>query len=120
VSRILGRREFWSLCFRVVPATLDPRPDSETLIEASLAAIPNRAAALRLLDLGTGTGCLLLALLAELPNATGLGVDIEPAAVTAARENATSLGLAARASFHVADWTAGIDGSFDIIVANPP
>lgn len=120
VSRILGRREFWSLRFRLAPATLDPRPDSETLIEAALATIPDRAAALRLLDLGTGTGCLLLALLAELPNAAGLGVDIEPAAVAAARENAASLGLAGRASFRVGDWTAGIEESFDVIVANPP
>lgn len=130
VSRILGRREFWSLEFALDSSTLDPRPDSETVIETALAAIPDRAAPLRLLDLGTGTGCLLLALLRELPHATGIGLDISPAAVAAAAGNAASLGLADRAVFLAGDWRDGlgprlsgavVDGAvFDVVVANPP
>ena len=120
VSRILGRREFWSLPFRISPATLDPRPDSETLVEAVLARIPDRTAALRVLDLGTGTGCLLLALLSELPRAEGLGTDISPEAVAVARANAADLGLADRARFGVADWGSGLTGSWQAIVSNPP
>lgn len=120
VSRILGVREFWSLSFRITPATLDPRPDSETLIEAALEAISDRAAPLRLLDLGTGSGCLLLALLAELPNATGLGIDRDPAAVAVAAENARVLGLASRAGFRPGDWGRGLTERFDLVVANPP
>src|SRR6185312_1628791 len=103
-ARLLGRREFWSLDFRLSPDTLVPRPDSETLVEAALAAIAHRASPLRLLDFGTGTGCLLLALLSELPAASGIGVDIAPGAVETARENATALGLADRASFFVGSW----------------
>jgi release factor glutamine methyltransferase len=91
LSRILGRREFWSLDFRVTPDTLDPRPDSETLIEAALDRIPDRDAPLELLDLGTGTGCLLLALLSELPNAWGVGIDRSAAALRVAAGNAATL-----------------------------
>lgn len=120
VSRILGEREFWSLPFRLSPATLDPRPDSETLIEAALAEIADRQAPLRLLDLGTGTGCLLLALLSELPNASGIGVDRDPAAVAEAAANAGALGLAGRATFQAGDWAAGIAARFNLVVANPP
>lgn len=120
VSRILGLREFWSLPFRLTPATLDPRPDSETLVEAALAMLPDRAAPLRLLDLGTGSGCLLLALLAELPRATGLGVDNDQAALAAAMENARALGLAGRAEFRLGDWGRGLAERFDLVVANPP
>ena len=120
VSRILGRREFWSLEFQVTPATLDPRPDSETLVQAVLDRIPDRAAPIELLDLGTGTGCLLLALLSELPQATGLGVDIDPAAVAVARENATRLGLARRAVLRSGDWLDGLSGTWQVIVSNPP
>jgi release factor glutamine methyltransferase len=120
VSRILGRREFWGLSFRVVPETLDPRPDSETLIEAALATIPDRTAPLRLVDFGTGTGCLLLALLSELPNATGLGIDRAPAALVCAAGNARELGLVARARFIASDWGAAFSGSADLILANPP
>ncbi|MCC7273044.1 MAG: peptide chain release factor N(5)-glutamine methyltransferase [Alphaproteobacteria bacterium] len=120
LSRMVGEREFWSLPFRLGPATLDPRPDTETLVEAILAALPDRAAALRLLDLGTGTGCILLALLSELPAAWGVAVDRSANAVAVARENARALGLADRASFLVADWSSAIAGRFDVVAANPP
>jgi release factor glutamine methyltransferase len=120
VSRILGRREFWSLTLRVTPHVLDPRPDSETLVEAVLARIEDRDAALQVLDLGTGSGCLLLALLSELPRARGLGVDISPSALAAARENARILDLSPRAEFRRGDWAREIDGSWQVIVSNPP
>jgi len=119
-SRLKGRREFWSLDFALSPETLDPRPDSETLIEAALAPLPDRSAPLRILDFGTGTGCLLLALLSELPQAEGLGVDRLPGAVETARANAEHLGLAGRARFLLGDWDRGIDGKADVILANPP
>ena len=120
VSRIIGRREFWSLCLRVTPATFDPRPDSETLIEAALADLSAPSGALVVADLGTGTGCLLLALLAELPGATGVGVDLSPAAVAVARANAAALGLTHRAWFAAGDWGSSLGRRFDLIVANPP
>jgi release factor glutamine methyltransferase len=120
VSRIVRRREFWSLPFRVSPATLDPRPDSETVVEAVLAALGAKDRDLRLLDLGTGTGCLLLALLSELPHARGLGVDRSAGALTVARANATALGLKARARFRQGDWGGGLAGRFDAVVSNPP
>ena len=120
VSRILGRREFWSLDLKITSATLDPRPDSETLVEAVLARIDDVAAPLAILDLGTGSGCLLLALLSELPRARGLGVDIDSAALVVARENAASLGLASRADFAIGDWGREITGSWQVIVSNPP
>ncbi|NBC33671.1 MAG: peptide chain release factor N(5)-glutamine methyltransferase [Alphaproteobacteria bacterium] len=120
VSRIVGTREFWSLDFAVTPATLDPRPDSETVIAAVLDRMPDRGRPLRLLDLGTGTGCLLLALLSELPAAWGLGIDRSAAAVHVAGDNAARLGLGGRASFAVADWTAPLSADFDVVVGNPP
>ena len=120
VSRLVGRREFWSLDFEVGPATLDPRPDSETLVEAALARIADRAALLRILDLGTGSGCLLLALLSECPNATGYGFDLAAAAVQVARRNAAANGLASRAFFAVGDWSAAVRGGYDVVLANPP
>jgi len=128
VSRILGRREFWSLAFEVTPATLDPRPDSETLIEAALEAFPQRNRALSVVDLGTSTGCLLLAFLSEYPNASGIGVDISPEAINVASRNAARLGFAgdpdtglgARACFMVGDWDRSLVGSFDCLFANPP
>ncbi len=120
VSHLLGRREFWSLDFAVGPAVLDPRPDSETLVETVLRRIVDRAAALSLLDLGTGSGCLILALLHELPNATGLGRDRSGDAVAVAAGNAAALGLAGRCRFEAGDWGDGLAGRFDIIVANPP
>jgi len=120
MAHILGRREFWSLAFKVTADTLDPRPDSETLVQAVLDQVPDRSAALRLVDFGTGTGCLLLALLHELPNAVGLGVDRSVAALAVATENATALGLAQRATFHRGDWDDGLDPGFDIVLSNPP
>jgi release factor glutamine methyltransferase len=120
ISLILGRREFWSLQFQVTADSLAPRADSETLIEAALTAVSDREAPLSLLDLGTGTGCLLLALLSELPNATGIGVDLSPAALAVAEGNAARLGLAARSRWVESDWCARLDGRFDVILANPP
>jgi len=125
VARILGRREFWGLDFSLNGATLVPRPESETLIEATLALFPDRQAPLRILDLGTGSGCLLLALLHEFPNATGLGVDCAAGAVAQATVNTAALGLAARAIFKVADWNKAdfmttVAPPFDLIISNPP
>jgi len=120
IAYILGEKEFWSLPFEVGPAVLIPRPESESVVEAALARVDDRSAPLRLLDLGTGSGCLLLALLSELPQATGLGVDISTAALALAGRNAGRLGLAARARFEVRSWGAGLAGSFDLIVSNPP
>lgn len=120
LSRIEGHREFWGLDFALSPETLDPRPDSETLVEAVLRRLPDRRAPLLLLDLGTGTGCLLLALLSELPAARGVGVDIALGAAATARGNARALGLGDRASFLVGDWGEALKGPFDVVVANPP
>ena len=123
VSRIRGWREFWSLRFDLSPETLDPRPDSETLVMTALEeAAAGRNAPLRLLDLGCGTGALLLACLSDLPAATGCGIDIDAGAVAAARGNADRLGLGTRASFlqgDFADPQAGGAG-FDIVLCNPP
>ncbi len=119
VSRILGRREFWSLDFAISLATLDPRPDSETLVEAALgqfAPEPRR----RVLDLGTGTGCLILAVLSERPSWVGLGIDIAEEAVAVARANARTLSLSERVHFQTGDWDKGLVGSFDLILSNPP
>jgi release factor glutamine methyltransferase len=120
IAYILGRREFWSLKFKVSPAVLIPRPDSETLIEAALTTISDRRAPLRLLDLGTGSGCLLLALLSELPQASGVGLDISAEALAMARENAEALGLSGRAAFLEGGWNETPPGPFDIVLANPP
>ena len=120
ISRILGRREFWGLTFQLSPATLDPRPESETLIEVVLDSLDDRTRRLRLLDLGTGSGCLLLALLSALPKAEGLGVDIASAALETAKTNARSLGLADRTSFVASDWGAAIAGPWDVVLCNPP
>ncbi len=121
MAQILGRREFWSLTFKVTEATLDPRPDTETLVEAVLAVIGlRRWQALRILDLGTGTGCILAALLTECPAARGTGVDRSPAAAAVARENMAALGLDRRTSIVEGDWCAGLSGPFDVIVSNPP
>ncbi len=119
-AHLLGCQEFWSLSFVVSPATLVPRADSETLIEAALALFPDPRAVRRVLDLGTGTGCLLLAALAEFPQATGLGVDLVPEAAALARGNARRQGQADRAAFVVADWAAALAGRFDLVLGNPP
>ncbi len=119
VARIAGVREFWGLEFAVTPATLDPRPDSETLIEAVVAERKARPPA-TILDLGTGTGCLLCALLREFPAAHGLGIDIAPEAVRTASANAARLDLEGRAEFAAGSWFAPVVGTFDVIVANPP
>lgn len=120
VSRIVGRRGFWSLEFLVGPDTLDPRPDTETLVEAALEALPDPRAPYRVLDLGTGTGCVLLSILHERPCATGLGIDLAAGAVAVARQNAARLGLAERAEMRLGDWMSGLDEYFDAIVSNPP
>jgi release factor glutamine methyltransferase len=123
VSRILGLREFYGRAFLVDPHTLDPRPDTETLIEAALELVASRGLCnqpLSLLDLGTGTGCILITLLAELPEACGLGTDISAEALTVAATNAQRLGVAKRASFIASNWLDGIAGKFDLIVSNPP
>jgi release factor glutamine methyltransferase len=120
LSRILGRREFWGLEFALSPETLDPRPETETVVEAVLKRKSDRHAPLRILDLGTGTGCLLLALLSEYPRASGFGVDIAEAAVRTAIRNAAALGFASRAHFFVGSWGAALSGKFEAIVANPP
>lgn len=120
VARILREREFWSLPFGLNEATLEPRPDSETLIEFALKEISQRDATSRILDIGTGTGCLLLSLLHELSNATGLGLDISVRAVEQAQENAHKLNLSNRAIFKVNDWLADMRETFDVIISNPP
>jgi len=120
VSRIVGRRHFWTLDLAVSPDTLDPRPDTESLIETVVQAIPERGQALRILDLGTGTGAILLALLAEYPNASGVGVDRSDAALAVARTNADSHGLSPRVTFSCGNWSEGVEGPFDVIVSNPP
>lgn len=123
VGRILGKREFWGLDFSLSKDTLEPRPDSETLIEAVLAHRPDRRKAYSLCDFGTGTGCLLGAVLHSYPNAQGVGVDISRGALLMAQKNLTALGLGRRASFALGDWgdAQGIRGKqFDIILSNPP
>ncbi|MEM7710516.1 MAG: peptide chain release factor N(5)-glutamine methyltransferase [Pseudomonadota bacterium] len=115
VSQIVGRRAFWRHEFRVTSDTLDPRPETETLVQAAL-----EETFARVLDLGTGTGCILLSLLAERSEATGLGTDLSPAALDVARDNAAVLKLEDRATFRHGDWLSGVDGTFDLIVSNPP
>lgn len=117
---ILGRQEFWSLSFAVSPASLIPRADSETLIEAALAAWPDQSRVHHILDLGTGTGCLLLAALSEFRHAFGIGVDLAPDAAILARQNAATLGLADRAAFLAGNWAAALAKEFDLVLANPP
>jgi release factor glutamine methyltransferase len=120
VSRILGIRVFWRSEFKVSSETLDPRADSETLIESVL-KYADKEAPLTILDLGTGTGCLLLSLLQELPQAKGVGVDISEGAVQTARQNAEDLQLSSRAAFIAADWAEiAINNPFDIVISNPP
>jgi release factor glutamine methyltransferase len=120
VARIVGHKEFWGLEFKVTPATLVPRPETETLVEAALAAIPDRSLALRIADFGTGTGALLLALLSEFPNAVGIGTDISISALAVARDNAVRLGVGSRAHFIACDYGSALRGPFDLIISNPP
>lgn len=120
VAHILGTQGFWTLDLAVSPATLIPRPDSESLVDAALDACPDAGAKLRVLDLGTGTGCLLLAVLAERPHAFGVGVDLVPGAAALAAGNAARNGLADRAAFLAGNWAASLSGRFDLILSNPP
>lgn len=124
VAYITGRQDFWTLTLAVSPAVLIPRSDSETLIDAALDALAGRAPA-RILDLGTGSGALLLAALSEFPRATGIGIDASEPALAIARANAVATGMADRAQmvqgdWRVQGWTAALPGPFDLIVANPP
>lgn len=123
VSRILGLREFWGREFLLGPETLDPRPDTETVIEAALVLLSEAGRGqepIEILDLGMGTGCILLTLLAELPYARGVGVDLAAGALEVACANAGRLGLAGRARFVQGSWATGIKDIFDVVVANPP
>ena len=129
MAYILGEREFWGLPFKVSPAVLVPRPDSETLIEAVLSLMPDRARAWRILDLGLGSGCLLLTLLREYPQARGVGLEASAEALAVAQENANALGVADRAQLIEGDWLRtgwaeallqALGGPFDLVVSNPP
>ena len=123
VARILGHKEFWGLPLKLSPATLVPRPDTETVVELALELLradgaPDRP--LRIADLGTGSGAILLALLSELPNAQGFGTDISTMALQTASANAANVGLTDRATFIACDYGSGLSGRFDLIVSNPP
>ena len=120
ISKILQRKDFWKYTFKTTEATLDPRPESETIIEAILAEYKDKNRELKILDLGTGTGCLVLTLLKEYPNAKGVGVDVSMEALKVAGENATTLEAADRVNFIKGNWISGIEDKFDIIVSNPP
>lgn len=120
VAYLVGYRDFWTIRLKVGAGALIPRPDSETLIEVALSQIDDKDARLLLLDLGTGPGTLLLALLSELSEASGLGVDASPNALVFARENARELGMTDRAIFREGNWADSIGGQFDIILCNPP
>jgi release factor glutamine methyltransferase len=119
VARILGTREFWSLPLRVTPDVLVPRPETETVVEAALAVV-ERDRRLRIADLGVGSGAILLALLSELPMASGIGTDRDPAALGVARDNAQRLGLGDRAGYVACDFGAALAGACDVVVSNPP
>lgn len=122
MSQIFGEKEFWSLTFKVTKDTLTPRPDSETLIEVALNEIVNKNANMSILDLGTGSGCLLLTLLSEFKNASGLGIDVSANALKVASQNAKNLCLDKRASFIKSNWFEALSETqkFDLIIANPP
>lgn len=125
MAYILGEREFWGLPFKVSPAVLVPRPDSETVIDAVLGLMPDRTRAWRILDLGAGSGCLLLTLLREYPQARGVGFDASEPALAVAQHNADALGVADRARLVAGDWRArgwtdALGGPFDLVVSNPP
>ena len=121
LSRVVGKREFWGLELAISPQVLDPRPETETIVETSLKMLGDRREEpLRILDLGLGSGALLCALLSEFAHARGVGVDISPAAANMARSNIEACGLAARAEIRIGDWAKELEGRFDLIVSNPP
>jgi release factor glutamine methyltransferase len=123
VARIVGVKEFWGLPFAIAPAVLVPRPETETVVETALGrldAAGARERSLRIVDLGTGSGAILVALLHELREASGIGTDCSVAAIETARENARLLGVAPRAAFVACDFGAALGGGFDLVVANPP
>jgi release factor glutamine methyltransferase len=115
VAQIIGQRLFWGRSFKVTRDVLDPRPETETLVAAAL-----EEPAQKVLDLGTGSGCILLSVLAEMPVAKGTGVDLSPEALAVAMANAAYLGLAERAGFHLSDWFGAVEGRYDLILSNPP
>jgi release factor glutamine methyltransferase len=120
VARITGKREFWSLSFTLGSETLVPRPETETIVEAALEQIGDKRRALAVLDLGTGSGAILAALLTELPNARGVAVDRSEVALAIARANLKGLSLHDRVTYVCGDWAAALAGTFDLIVSNPP
>ena len=120
VARIVGTREFWGMPFVLTPAVLVPRPETETLVELALELIGDRQRALHIADIGTGSGAILLALLCELKNATGIGIDIDANALETARGNARNLGIENRAQFLIGNYGAALKGPFDLVVSNPP
>lgn len=121
LSRILGRREFWGLTFAISPQVLDPRPETETIVETAIGILSDRRnEPLRILDLGVGSGALLCALIAEFPNARGVGVDVSAGAANVARDNVEACGLSDRAEIRVGSWMRDLEGPFDLIVSNPP
>lgn len=120
LSQILGRQGFWTLDLAVTADVLTPRADTETLVEAALAAFPEREAPLRVLDIATGSGAILLAVLDERPRATGVGTDLSAAALAVAAENARRCALADRAAFVRTCWADGLTGQFDLVISNPP
>jgi release factor glutamine methyltransferase len=120
LSHLIGEREFWSLSFIVTADVLDPRPASETLVEAALDQMRDHSEPVSVLDLGTGSGCLLIAVLSELPGARGVGVDTSEAALAIARQNAEKNSLDAYATFMSSSWGRDVSGSFDLILSNPP
>jgi release factor glutamine methyltransferase len=119
LAKIIGKKEFWGRNFKVTKDTLDPRPDSETLIDVCLEIIPIGTSK-QILDLGTGSGCLILTLLAERPDCSGLAIDISQATLDVAQENAKNLNLCDKVHFRQSDWFSSIDETFDIIISNPP
>jgi release factor glutamine methyltransferase len=120
VSHILGAKGFWKIMLRVTPSVLTPRPDTEAVLDVVLPMFAEHQA-FNVLDLGVGSGAILLAILAERPAARGLGVDVSEEAIAVARENAANLGLAGRTALLRGDWTAGLqEAQFDLVVSNPP
>jgi len=120
IAKIIGEKEFYGIVFKTTNDTLDPRPDSETVIDQVQILYNDKAAPLRVLDLGTGTGCLLLTVLRLYPHATGVAVDLSDAALDVARSNATTQRLSDRAEFIPSNWFEHVTGSFDLIISNPP